>query len=873
MDVEKITQNLKRRFDKPLPEFYKRRLVFWHDEEGEFADQVDSIETPGVKVVRLDGSNSFAVKKLLTLDDPTSDYLVYCPFPFNDKDEDNWLLNLEYYSGEPFHADLVAMLIDDMGMQPNNQALRDLVKRYRKFFKSKERRRKVSELNGAICTTTQALSAILATISGSKSLDTNEILRAALKGGLDAATNEIYQGFLKYEVADVFWKFVSQTTGYSPSEAPDLGELARHILLTAASRSLDLEREGLEDLRDYASAAHSRNCYDFVSDWFNATNGRYSYKQLAEEVETALNLPERLRPDKFSYAELLETDCFPCFDELILAKLGTEVKAFAIQGPELAKAIDKRRSKPWYDQFEPFYECLLQVSKMLDFIKAHAAGYHTTDPERVWNEYTQEYYLMDSYYREFRKSYSEASVKASGPLSKIFNEVGKEVVEGLYKTRYLSELGTCWINACADDMKKFGKVPKLPQQTDFYSRLSSNFDKSGKRYVIISDGMRYEVGAELAERLRRETQADVKLGSMQGIFPTETKFGMAALLPHRKLTTERRGKALAVFADGQSTDMPYREKVLKAVNPSSVVLKYDVIKDMKFEERRELVRDKAIVYIYHDRIDAIGHENKGVFNACSETINELMRMVRIIVNEWSGANIVITSDHGFLYTDDKLKEDSKTDMTAETEQRVDVGPRFAILTNDAVPDHLVPVKFFEDDAPYVGYAPRGIVRIKVKGKSSQYVHGGLSLQEMVVPVISYHYLRTNSKKYQENREKYDAKPVELCLMSTAREIFNSYFSLDFFQSEPVGDNRSPATYNLYFVNHNNKKISDVQKIVADKPKTGNNQDRVFRVNFTMKPQKELGEGQCYLVIENGNPKDETGRREMEAFTINIVDET
>ena len=71
----------------------------------------------------------------------------------------------------------------------------------------------------------------------------------------------------------------------------------------------------------------------------------------------------------------------------------------------------------------------------------------------------------------------------------------------------------------------------------------------------------------------------------------------------------------------------------------------------------------------------------------------------------------------------------------------------------------------------------------------------------------------------------DAKPVELCFMSTAREIFNSYFSLDFFQSEPVGDNRSPATYNLYFVNHNTKKISDVQRIVADKPKTGNNQDR------------------------------------------------
>ena len=43
MDSEKIIQDLNRRFAAPLPEFYKRRIVFWYDEDQEFADKLDEI--------------------------------------------------------------------------------------------------------------------------------------------------------------------------------------------------------------------------------------------------------------------------------------------------------------------------------------------------------------------------------------------------------------------------------------------------------------------------------------------------------------------------------------------------------------------------------------------------------------------------------------------------------------------------------------------------------------------------------------------------------------------------------------------------------------------------------------------------------------
>ena len=41
MDSEKIVQELNQRFAAPLPEFYKRRIVFWYDEDKEFEDKLD----------------------------------------------------------------------------------------------------------------------------------------------------------------------------------------------------------------------------------------------------------------------------------------------------------------------------------------------------------------------------------------------------------------------------------------------------------------------------------------------------------------------------------------------------------------------------------------------------------------------------------------------------------------------------------------------------------------------------------------------------------------------------------------------------------------------------------------------------------------
>ena len=80
IDLGTIQQDLTRRFAAPLPAFYKRRIIFWYDEDGEFEDQLEDLSLDGVEVVVLTGSNTFAVKKQLCEDSLATNFLVYREF-------------------------------------------------------------------------------------------------------------------------------------------------------------------------------------------------------------------------------------------------------------------------------------------------------------------------------------------------------------------------------------------------------------------------------------------------------------------------------------------------------------------------------------------------------------------------------------------------------------------------------------------------------------------------------------------------------------------------------------------------------------------------------------------------------------------------
>ena len=350
MDSEKIVQELNQRFAAPLPEFYKRRIVFWYDEDKEFEDKLDEIVLTNAKLVSLTGTNSFEVKKLLGVDDITSNYLVYCPLSYN-KPEDNWLIDIELYS-EEFRADLISIWMDEMGM-PATPALRKQVKAYRKYFNAKNRRDKIAGQSKAPTVPAQLHMAVMGALGNIKDVTPGAIIKVVLKAGLDSETNYLYREFVNYGANTAFWSMVQQGTGYT-SEQPNLAQLATHMLLTATTRTMRLEY--LVGLDQFISSPHQAYCFDFVSDWLHSEDND-QLNEIARTIEDELKLPKRFM--KLEVDDLVDTECFPCLHDVILIKLMTEISDHIIDVDVIKRTVEKRRTCIWYEEVKDFYEGIL----------------------------------------------------------------------------------------------------------------------------------------------------------------------------------------------------------------------------------------------------------------------------------------------------------------------------------------------------------------------------------------------------------------------------------------------------------------------------------------------------------------------------------
>lgn len=833
MELENVVKDLNARFAQPLPEFYTRRIIFWNDEDAEFQDKIDELNLDNAKVAVLTGKNSFAVKKLLSHDDLTSNYLVYNPLK-TDMEED-WLLDVKLYS-EDFRADRTSMLMQEMGIELV-PALRNAVMNYPVFLNAVARRKKVASY-GTLDTASKVHLAVLAAAINAKQSNPKEIIRTLLMAGRDIE-NPYKLELIKYDCSDTLWKLVRQTTGFDSSTNYD--DMRNHIVLSAASRTLPyMVLAGLE--KKY-SPVFDGFCYDFTFEWIR--NDQDSFYQVVRQVERDLKLRDRF--NKFEIKDLVDTELFPCIDEVILSKLMEQVINKSFNADKLISVIQKRRTMAWSSKNECFYNGLYYVACMQKFFEDHAKGFHNVSSSIMWKEYTSDYYKMDTYYRMFHVAFKSSLTLTNSYLDDLFKQVADEI-ENLYKNWYLVNISNNWTSISQKDLNENGKITGIDQQVDFYKD-----NVKGKDYkvaVIISDALRYEVAVNLADQLRKETIADVEIDSMQAVYPTITKFGMAALLPKKELRVKDKSGVLRVLADSQNTEMSDRDAILKMENPNSIAIKASDLITLKRDEKRALVKGMDIMYLYHDTIDSTSHSNEtDVFVACDTAIKEIKSLVSTLYNDLNAREIIITSDHGFLYTYQNLSEDDKLDRSSFKNHIIEQGRRYVITDNNANPDFLVPVAGFYNDDGYKAFAPRENIRIKGAG-GLNFVHGGISLQEMVVPVISYMHYRNDNLSYKKQKDKFDTKPVTVQLLSSSRRISNMIFSLSFYQKEAVNDsNYRSCNYTAYLTDSNDNIVSDIQKIIADN-RADAAKDREFKCTFNLKQMKYDSKETYYLVIRD-----------------------
>ena len=848
-----IEQTLKGRFAAPLSENYKRRIVFWQDPEGEFSTLVDALCLDGVKILKLNGRNNFSAKKTLSEDDTDSNYLVYNPISYSDV-RDNWLLDIELYS-EEFRADLLSIRMQELNMPATTQ-MRKAMKAYAKFFENKERVAKLTAFQSRYANVGQLHIDVLAVLAGTSSNTAPGVIRAILMSGLDVEANEALSTIKKFGNEAVLWELVERYTGYTYDGGGSLIPLASHILLTTLS--ITMPAPCLHGLEKYISEPHQQLCYSLINEWMHSDDDDELY-EIARAVEEQHHLEERF--DGLDVEELMNSECFPCINECILRRYMSEISDNVIKADDMVAAVEKRRTLKWYKRVRYYYDGLLQVAQMQQFYQANIGGFHIAEYAKLWKEYTGNYCKMDHFYRQFHAAFGKSLKESSTVLEDLYKNVA-DYVERLYKNWFLATLGNQWTTLVHEELARDSALPGIPQQSDFYNHYVKPIEATGSRvYVIISDALRYEVAVELTSQLLRETKGSARITSMQSIFPSATKFGMAALLPHQDLQMTDDVK---ILCDNDSTEGTIsREAILNKVHSGNVAITYKSLLSMKQAERREKVKDAQVVYIYHNAIDAVGDKaatEDQVFDACEQAILEIKNLVRMIVNDLSGSNILITADHGFLYSYKPLAESDKAEKSFVSGHILELDRRYVIADGECTAEHMLRIPMKQFNSELIGFTPLDNIRMKKQGGGMNYVHGGISLQESVVPVIEFKNIRSTSKKY------VDVKKAELQLISQSRKVSNSIFSLDFYQKEAVSGKVAAATYEIYMTDASGRAVSDKKTVIADKT-SNNGSDRVFRARFTLKSVEFKKTDTYYLTIVEKGTTNEMDRIE---FTIDIA---
>ena len=838
MDLQEIQDKLNTLLDGT-----ERKIVFWYDDDAAYTEEVDQLQLAGEsKVIKLTGSNTFATKLLLEHQDLTTNYLVYAPFA-RPEDKENSLVDIFYYS-EHFYSDKLIQLMGEMNIPPECQ---DEVKKYKKFWAGNNLQ-KFKSLEIDNYTNDSIDLGIICVLAGVKALSFEEMLRKTILAGL--SDNAILKKIENQKIDRAFWRFCEKQYGYKGTN-PTI----QKFLVTMLVTYMDAQMNGNEPKTWKTFVSSRRNdAVVFIKNLMNNDESRDFYDGFASKAADELNVSGLIT--QIPLADVVASDALKDFDDNIInwiaAKLEDQMLDEKISGMSIPE-ICETRSKAGYhfsNVYREKYQMLTAAYHVLKEVSLHR--YQSSIKEAV-EDYVSGTYLIDTYYRKFYYYLDRIGMDTN--VEKI-----RDLVENMYTNKYLTDFAYKWNQSLTD--QEYDTYPEVRQEDFFnhYVRPFMNESGGGRVIVIISDGMRYECARELLDNLELDEKCDAKMGHMLSVLPSETTLGMASLLPNKNISVD---DTLDIFVDdlhcGNST--AERQKILQSVVPKSACYEFDSVMQAKQAEIREMFQDKELVYLYQNQIDQRGEgmrSDNEVFNACQEAIEEIQTMIRRLTGYISNTRYLVTADHGFIYKRDKLPESDKIKMESITASYKN--KRYLLskdpITNDALISRCM-AYLSKLNRVYVT-TPIGADIIKMPGGGQNYVHGGSSLQEMIVPVI----------KVNTFKGKQDTGLVNVELSTFHHRVTGIEVKLDFMQMEPVTDTVKPHRLQAFFVDADGAKISFPVPITAN-IKSSDAKDRLIQEKFTLKSGRYSRDQEYFLVIADQD--DEKKELHRYKFEIDISD--
>lgn len=744
-DAAAVQPHLQRWFDN-------RRLAFWHDPEEQYIDDLDSLDLPGVETIRV-ANDEFGIKTRLLNADPAGKFLVYRSGPVPVGIE-NWLLDLELAYGV-FTADRTALIAQDLGL--NAEGVNEVVQAHEKFFNATKRVESLKALLNPEDDASKLRAKITAVVLGQPEHTLLEITRALLVENAKGRHTK-YDALVEYGLDDFYWRGAASIYGYT-SPSPSVDDLVLWIFRKAVEEFESDRPGGLHNIqRDFASLRNDRRSQDaFVM----------LAKRAAHDLDYASSIED------VSLRDLVSLDIFEEADQKIISVLAREVAEQTISAREVVDIVRERQRSVWIDGYRQLYAAIGAAAELLSALDA--IDFTMTSFDGALERYRDEWFRIDQLYRQF--TYAHRTFEGPHPLGPLREQVDKR-----YTNKFVYELGNAWQQIV--DASTQWESSVLGSQRSFYRDHVDGLLRDGKKaVVIVSDALRYEVAEELGSRIRQEDRFDANLDAVLGVLPSYTQLGMAALLPHRTLAHSADGKF--VLADDQPTNgTGPRSKVLASVGGSAI--QAEDFKALSPDERRELFKNNRVLYIYHDVIDATGDKpgtERRVFEAAEQALGELVDLVKKAANA-NATNIFVTADHGFLFQNEDLPEQF---YLSEKPQ----GDNILVTNRRYVLGHglKVDAAFTTFNASQIGLdgdlevqIPKSIHRLRLAGGGSRFVHGGATLQEVVVPVLT-----VNKKR------KSDTRLVNVKVLPDTDKITTGQLVVKLFQTEPVSDKIQPRT--------------------------------------------------------------------------------
>lgn len=813
----------------------ERKIVFWYDAPANFKDDILNDNYDCCKVIMCN-KNEFSIKKTIEHDDPSSNYLVYIPFEKPENNE-NWLLDLLMYS-EEYYADTVALTMRRLNL--TNTDLRRVIERHAKFFDADSRTKKLSsfvEVNDSM-KPEELMLAMMCVLSKASSRSIASVLTELV---LDDQTGNKYSEITKYGLEDYLWDEICNFYNYEGDLK--IETLAKKFMFTAL---LD-QAPDLDNLPSFYDQYTITNAGKVDAKFFvNNIKTDKRYPVFQSDMATDLKIDGILSARDITSVQ--NADIFECVDTFIIKKITESLLNGSLDYDTFDKVISDRLNSMWYSKHADEYQVLGSAIDLFRMIDVPVAK-ELLATEYI-KKYAEEYYQVDTNYRKVCSAFRNIEA----PIDEIEQLVSK--IDKDYQFKFLDPLGKEFSDSIKDQTD--WSFPGIPMSKDFYQKVQRNNYK--KCFVIISDGFRYEIGHELYERIRvdKVLNGSEKIEYAIAPLPSETRFGMASLLPHKILDYYEK----LVKADNMSTSsFDARDAVLKSKNPSYAGIGFEKISQMTRDELRAYMADKSLVYIYHNVVDNAGEHNESkVFDVVETALNEILTLIKKLYNSLQISNYYITADHGFLYRRKPIEESQKYSDIMSLNP-VECSRRY-VLTDDESLQIPYAIDFAltdVSDGKFRLITPYGYDVFKTPG-GLQYVHGGSSLQEIIVPIVHISELRAaNSKEV--------VAPVGVRLKSIMRKITNRSFNLEFEQVEKVEDKKQPITCETYIEDETGNKVSGVYKFVAAS-ESDDLEQRVTKVRFNLMNIEFDRSKRYYLILKDVKNSDEYITREQ--FTIDIL---